>query len=556
MRLSRRPESAGPEPLTEGELLGVRGVVGDPGAAYQLKDLLPPDNLRGVTQAAARLARAIGLQETILIIGDYDADGATSCALMVEGLGLLGASDVRYLIPNRFDLGYGLSPKLVDLALVENPALIVTVDQGIVSVDGVRHAKAKGLDVIVTDHHLPGEQLPLADAIVNPNQPDCHFESKNLAGVGVAFYLLIALRQALAADNVLPETGARLVSLLDLVALGTVADLVGLDPNNRRLVQAGIRQIRSGRARPGIKALIEVAGLDDRVLTTQQIAFNIAPRLNAAGRLDDMSLGVECLLAPVHSAVEQAQTLDALNQERRRIEKEMGQQALEWLPDLAAESVENLFSVCLFDPRWHEGVIGVLAARVRAQCARPVFIFTEVDGALLKGSGRSIDGLHLRDLLVEVDRDCQGLLQKFGGHAMAAGVTIQKRDFEMFRDRLNEFAGVQLKGRSLDETVVSDGLPLAFDLVTVGGLVRDHPWGQGFPAPVFDERLEVLEQKLLAGGHLRLKLLSPRFDQVLEGIFFNRDRMIESRSAHFVFKLDVNRFRGVDRPQLVITHCL
>ena len=556
MRLSRRPESAGPEPLTEGELLGVRGVEGDPGAAYQLKDLLPPDNLRGVTQAAARLARAIGLQETILIIGDYDADGATSCALMVEGLGLLGASDVRYLIPNRFDLGYGLSPKLVDLALVENPALIVTVDQGIVSVDGVRHAKAKGLDVIVTDHHLPGEQLPLADAIVNPNQPDCHFESKNLAGVGVAFYLLIALRQALAADNVLPETGARLVSLLDLVALGTVADLVGLDPNNRRLVQAGIRQIRSGRARPGIKALIEVAGLDDRVLTTQQIAFNIAPRLNAAGRLDDMSLGVECLLAPVHSAVEQAQTLDALNQERRRIEKEMGQQALEWLPDLAAESVENLFSVCLFDPRWHEGVIGVLAARVRAQCARPVFIFTEVDGALLKGSGRSIDGLHLRDLLVEVDRDCQGLLQKFGGHAMAAGVTIQKRDFEVFRNRLNEFAGVQLKGRSLDETVVSDGLPLAFDLVTVAGLVRDHPWGQGFPAPVFDERLEVLEQKLLAGGHLRLKLLSPRFDQVLEGIFFNRDRMIESRSAHFVFKLDVNRFRGVDRPQLVITHCL
>ena len=556
MRLFRRPESAGPEPLTEGELLGVRGVEGDPGAAYQLKDLLPPDNLRGVTQAATRLARAIALQETILIIGDYDADGATSCALMVEGLGLLGASDVRYLIPNRFDLGYGLSPKLVDLALVENPALIVTVDQGIVSVDGVRHAKAKGLDVIVTDHHLPGEQLPLADAIVNPNQPDCHFESKNLAGVGVAFYLLIALRQALAADNVLPETGARLASLLDLVALGTVADLVGLDPNNRRLVQAGIRQIRSGRARPGIKALIEVAGLDDRVLTTQQIAFNIAPRLNAAGRLDDMSLGVECLLAPVHSAVEQAQTLDALNQERRRIEKEMGQQALEWLPDLAAESVEDLFSVCLFDPRWHEGVIGVLAARVRAQCARPVFIFTEVDGALLKGSGRSIDGLHLRDLLVEVDRDCQGLLQKFGGHAMAAGVTIQKRDFEVFRDRLNEFAGVQLKGRSLDETVISDGLPLAFDLVTVAGLVRDHPWGQGFPAPVFDERLEVLEQKLLAGGHLRLKLLSPRFDQVLEGIFFNRDRMIESRSAHFVFKLDVNRFRGVDRPQLVITHCL
>ena len=556
MRLSRRPESAGPEPLTQGELLGVRGVEGDPAAAYQLKDLLPPDKLQGVRQASVRLAQAIALQETILIIGDYDADGATSCALMVEGLGLLGASDVRYLIPNRFNLGYGLSPELVDLALVENPALIVTVDQGIVSVDGVRHAKSKDLDVIVTDHHLPGEQLPLADAIVNPNQPGCQFESKNLAGVGVAFYLLIALRQVLAADNVLPETGARLATLLDLVALGTVADLVGLDSNNRRLVQAGIRQIRSGRARPGIKALIEVAGLDDRVLTTQQIAFNIAPRLNAAGRLDDMSLGVECLLASADSAGVQAQTLDALNQERRRIEKEMSQQALEWLPDLAGELVQSLFSICLFDPRWHEGVIGILAAKVRAQCARPVFVFTEVEGGLLKGSGRSIEGLHLRDLLVEVDRDCQGLLQKFGGHAMAAGVTIQKRDFESFRERLNDFAALRLKDRTLDETVVSDGLPLAFDLVTVAGLVRDHPWGQGFPAPVFDEQLEVLEQKLLAGGHLRLKLLSPRFDQILEGIFFNRDRVIESRIAHFVFQLDVNRFRGLDRPQLLILHCL
>ena len=310
MRLSRRPECVGPEPLTQAELLALRGVKGDPVASYQLKDLLPPDNLRGVTRAADRLAYAIRRQETILIIGDYDADGATSCAVMVEGLGLLGASDVRYLIPNRFNLGYGLSPELVDLAMAEHPGLIVTVDQGIVSIDGVQYAKSLGLDVIVTDHHLPGEQLPIADAIVNPNQRGCSFESKNLAGVGVAFYVLVALRQALAASGALPETGARLASLLDLVALGTVADLVILDNNNRRLVQAGIRQIRSGRARPGIKALIDVAGLDGRVLTSQQIAFNIAPRLNAAGRLDDMSLGVECLLAPTHSAEAQAQRLD------------------------------------------------------------------------------------------------------------------------------------------------------------------------------------------------------------------------------------------------------
>ncbi|MGB1536460.1 MAG: single-stranded-DNA-specific exonuclease RecJ [Pseudomonadales bacterium] len=556
MRLSRRPECVGPEPLTQAELLALRGVKGDPVASYQLKDLLPPDNLRGVTRAADRLAYAIRRQETILIIGDYDADGATSCAVMVEGLGLLGASDVRYLIPNRFNLGYGLSPELVDLAMAEHPGLIVTVDQGIVSIDGVQYAKSLGLDVIVTDHHLPGEQLPIADAIVNPNQRGCSFESKNLAGVGVAFYVLVALRQALAASGALPETGARLASLLDLVALGTVADLVILDNNNRRLVQAGIRQIRSGRARPGIKALIDVAGLDGRVLTSQQIAFNIAPRLNAAGRLDDMSLGVECLLAPTHSAEAQAQRLDGLNKERRRIEKEMTQQANQWLPEVAAESIQGLFGVSLFDPRWHEGVIGILAARVRAQCSRPVFIFTEVDGELLKGSGRSIEGLHLRDLLVEMDRDCQGLLQKFGGHAMAAGVTIQKRDFESFREKFNEFSALALQGRVLDETVISDGLPQTFDLVAVAALVRDHPWGQGFPMPVFDEQLEVLEQKLLAGGHLRLKLLSPRFEEVLEGIFFNRDRVIESRMAHFVFRLDVNRFRGVDRSQLIISHCL
>ena len=474
---------------------------------------------------------------------------------MIEGRGLLGARHVEYLVPNRFEYGYGLSPELVDLALTQRPDLIITVDQGIVSFDGVAAAKAAGVRVIVTDHHLPGQGLPAADAIVNPNQNGCEFPSKALAGVGVAFYLLIKTRALLVAGR--PEGNDRinLAQLLDLVALGTVADLVPLDSNNRRLVQSGINRIRAGQARPGIQALIEISGLDHRVLTTTQLAFNVAPRLNAAGRLEDMSLGVACLRSTPEAAQAAAARLDALNRARREIEQSMQAQATELLLDRSRAQDSAQFGISLFDSRWHEGVVGILASRVRAQCARPVFAFAEASNGLLKGSGRSIEGLQLRDLLAEIDAARQGLLQKFGGHAMAAGVTIRQEDFSEFATQFDLHAKAHLLGRDLNERIVSEGLVPSFDLESVAGLVRDHPWGQGFPEPIFDEVLEIVEQKVLKGGHLKLKLLSLRFPTLLDGIFFNQDRVIDRRNVRFAFKLDVNRYRGVDRVQLLIVHC-
>jgi len=531
IELIRRPGQTATDLASLETLLSVRGIAVSTQPLYALAGLVPPDTMKGLDPAASLLVTAIQQQSRILIIGDYDADGATSVALMIEGLRLLGARHVEYLVPNRFEYGYGLSPELVDLALTQRPDLIITVDQGIVSFEGVAAAKAAGVRVIVTDHHLPGQGLPAADAIVNPNQNGCEFPSKALAGVGVAFYLLIKTRALLVAA--LPEGSDRinLAQLLDLVALGTVADLVPLDENNRRLVQSGIKRIRAGRARPGIQALIEISGLDHRVLTTTQLAFNVAPRLNAAGRLEDMSLGVACLLATPEAAQASAARLDELNR-----------------PDSAR------FGISLFDSRWHEGVVGILASRVRAQCARPVFAFAEASNGLLKGSGRSIEGLQLRDLLAEMDAARQGLLQKFGGHAMAAGVTIRQEDFSEFATLFDLHAKAHLSGRDLNERIVSEGLVPSFDLERVAGLVRDHPWGQGFPEPIFDEGLEIVEQKVLKGGHLKLKLLSVRFPAALEGIFFNQDRVIDRRNVRFAFKLDVNRYRGVDRVQLLIVH--
>jgi len=407
----------------------------------------------------------------------------------------------------------------------------------------------------VTDHHLPGQGLPAADAIVNPNQNGCEFPSKALAGVGVAFYLLIKTRALLVAGR--PEGNDRinLAQLLDLVALGTVADLVPLDANNRRLVQSGINRIRAGQARPGIQALIEISGLDHRVLTTTQLAFNVAPRLNAAGRLEDMSLGVACLRSTPEAAQAAAARLDALNRARREIEQSMQAQATELLLDRSRAQDSAQFGISLFDSRWHEGVVGILASRVRAQCARPVFAFAEASNGLLKGSGRSIEGLQLRDLLAEIDAARQGLLQKFGGHAMAAGVTIRQEDFSEFATQFDLHAKKHLLGRDLNEHILSEGLVPSFDLAWVAGLVRDHPWGQGFPEPIFDEGLEIVEQRVLKGGHLKLKLLSVRSPGLLEGIFFNQDRVIDRRNVRFAFKLDVNRYRGVDRVQLLIVHC-
>jgi len=555
IELVRRPGQTATDLASLEALLSVRGIAVNAESLYAVAGLVPPDTMKGLRPAATLLVTAIQQQSRILIIGDYDADGATSVALMIEGLGLLGARHVEYLVPNRFEYGYGLSPELVDLALTQRPDLIITVDQGIVSFDGVAAAKAAGVRVIVTDHHLPGQGLPAADAIVNPNQNGCEFPSKALAGVGVAFYLLIKTRALLVAGR--PEGNDRinLAQLLDLVALGTVADLVPLDANNRRLVQSGINRIRAGQARPGIQALIEISGLDHRVLTTTQLAFNVAPRLNAAGRLEDMSLGVACLRSTPEAAQAAAARLDALNRARREIEQSMQAQATELLLDRSRAQDSAQFGISLFDSRWHEGVVGILASRVRAQCARPVFAFAEASNGLLKGSGRSIEGLQLRDLLAEIDAARQGLLQKFGGHAMAAGVTIRQEDFSEFATQFDLHAKAHLLGRDLNERIVSEGLVPSFDLESVAGLVRDHPWGQGFPEPIFDEVLEIVEQKVLKGGHLKLKLLSLRFPTLLDGIFFNQDRVIDRRNVRFAFKLDVNRYRGVDRVQLLIVHC-
>ena len=554
IELVRRPGQTATDLASLEALLSVRGIAVNAESLYAVAGLVPPDTMKGLRPAATLLVTAIQQQSRILIIGDYDADGATSVALMIEGLGLLGARHVEYLVPNRFEYGYGLSPELVDLALTQRPDLIITVDQGIVSFDGVAAAKAAGVRVIVTDHHLPGQGLPAADAIVNPNQNGCEFPSKALAGVGVAFYLLIKTRALLVAGR--PEGNDRinLAQLLDLVALGTVADLVPLDANNRRLVQSGINRIRAGQARPGIQALIEISGLDHRVLTTTQLAFNVAPRLNAAGRLEDMSLGVACLRSTPEAAQAAAARLDALNRARREIEQSMQVQATELLLDRSRAQDSAQFGISLFDSRWHEGVVGILASRVRAQCARPVFAFAEASNGLLKGSGRSIEGLQLRDLLAEIDAARQGLLQKIGGHAMAAGVTIRQEDFSEFATQFDLHAKAHLLGRDLNERIVSEGLVPSFDLESVAGLVRDHPWGQGFPEPIFDEVLEIVEQKVLKGGHLKLKLLSLRFTTLLDGIFFNHDRVIDHRNVRFAFKLDVNRYRGVDRVQLLIVH--
>ena len=555
IELVRRPGQTATDLGRLETLLSVRGIAVSTTPSYALAGLVPPEKMKGLHAAATLLVSAIQQRSRILIIGDYDADGATSVALMIEGLGLLGASHVEYLVPNRFEFGYGLSPELVDLALTQRPDLIITVDQGIVSFEGVAAAKAAGVRVVVTDHHLPGQGLPPADAIVNPNQNDCEFPSKALAGVGVAFYLLIKTRALLAAARSEGNDRVNLAQLLDLVALGTVADLVPLDDNNRRLVQSGINRMRAGQARPGIQALIEISGIDHRVLTTTQLAFNVAPRLNAAGRLEDMSLGVACLLSTIDGARASAARLDALNLERREIEHSMQTQAAELLLDRDRAQDSAQFGISLFDSRWHEGVVGILASRVRAQCARPVFAFAEASNGLLKGSGRSIEGLQLRDLLAEIDAARQGLLQKFGGHAMAAGVTIRQEDFSEFATQFDLHAKKHLLGHDLNEHILSEGLVPSFDLAWVAGLVRDHPWGQGFPEPIFDEGLEIVEQRVLKGGHLKLKLLSVRFSGLLEGIFFNQDRVIDRRNVRFAFKLDVNRYRGVDRVQLLIVHC-
>jgi len=525
-----------------------------------LERLLPPSALKHMDAAVMLLAESLRAGQRILIVADFDADGATSCALAVRALRSMGAHDVRYVVPNRFEYGYGLTPEIVAVAAQQQPDLLITVDNGISSVEGVRAAKALGMRVLITDHHLPGAELPAADAIVNPNQPGDDFPSKNLAGVGVIFYVMLALRSHLRttgwfAEKNIPEPN--LARLLDLVALGTVADVVPLDHNNRILVAQGLKRINQGQTVPGIRALLEVAGRDPGKLAASDLGFVVAPRLNAAGRLTDMSLGIECLLTENEAAAfDMAKQLDTLNRERRSIEAGMQEQALEALDKLNLEG--NLpHGLCLFDESWHQGVIGILASRIKDRVHRPVIAFAKSNDDEIKGSARSVPGLHIRDTLDAVAAHHPGLLNKFGGHAMAAGLSLPRAHFETFRTAFAEEVARHLGADDLTGKVLTDGELLAEDMTMelAQSLRAAGPWGQGFPEPLFDGLFEVLGSRIVGEKHLRLTLRQPQ-GRSIEAIAFNRAALQPSAGSRVeaAYRLDINSYQGNQTLQLVVEY--
>ena len=547
-----------PEVLTR--VYASRGIT-DPGElALGLDQLFPPASLKGVADAAEILADAIEGEARVLIVGDFDADGATSSAMAVSVLQQMGLRDVAYLVPNRFEFGYGLTPEIVEMAAAQMPDLIVTVDNGISSIEGVSAAQAMGISVLITDHHLPGDSLPTADVIVNPNQPDCQFPSKSLAGVGVMFYVLSAVRAALRDRGWFSVEGIEEPNLgdaLDLVALGTVADVVPLDRNNRILVAAGLARIRGGRARPGIEALFEVAGRDYRQASASDLGFIVGPRLNAAGRLDDMSIGIECLLAESSASARGfAEKLHQLNRERRDIEQSMQQDALAQLESIDLENDDSLFAMTLYDPAWHQGVIGILASRIRERVHRPTLVFADAEEGMLKGSGRSIVGLHLRDVLDQVATRHPGLLTKFGGHAMAAGLSLARGDLDRFRQALNDAVADALGHTPPERAEDSDGAlaPGDFGLLLAEQLASGGPWGQHFPEPLFDGQFFVRSHRIVGEKHLKLTLDANGIE--IEGIAFNIDvsewLAAPLETFHALYRLDVNEYRGERRAQLVI----
>ncbi|MFA5242714.1 MAG: single-stranded-DNA-specific exonuclease RecJ [Sulfuricella sp.] len=517
---------------------------------YDLKALLPFHLLTHAQAMAAQLADAIAAGRRLLVIADYDSDGATACAVALRALRAFGAQ-VDYLVPNRFEYGYGLTPEIVHLAAAGRPDILITVDNGIASVAGVAEANRLGMQVLVTDHHLPGDELPDAACIVNPNQPGCDFPGKNLAGVGVIFYVMLALRAELRLRNAFagkPEPN--LGNLLDLVALGTVADVVRLDDLNRILVSNGLRRIRGGKACAGILALLKVAGRDARRASTWDMGFAIGPRLNAAGRLDDMALGIECLLCddPVR-ALDLAHQLDALNRERRAIEAGMHDQALAALEQI---TVQDNTSLSLFDPDWHQGVIGILASRLKEKFHRPVIAFAQGNDGELKGSGRSIPGLHLRDALDLVSKRHPEMIRKFGGHAMAAGLTIAEADFPRFEKIFEEVCGQLLTPALLTRTVETDGALESPDMsLELAQLLRAEVWGQAFPEPAFQGEFQVEQQRVVGEKHLKLRLKQSgrSFEAML---FFHAEPLPER--LHAVYRLDVNEFNGNTTLQLLLNH--
>ncbi len=553
------------EPLAK--IYSARGITDQAELGRSLKELLPDSGLADIEKATQRVAQAVIENQKVIIVGDFDCDGATSTVVLLLGLRMMGATQVDYLVPNRFEFGYGLSPEIVDVAAQDSPALIITVDNGVSSIEGVDRANQLGIDVVVTDHHLAGNELPKAIAIVNPNRKDCQFEAKSTCGVGVVFYLLIALRRELQAKQWFDQkelAQPNLASLLDLVALGTVADVVALEHNNRTLVYQGMQRIRAGRARPGLLALLELANRRLDKLVASDLGFAVAPRLNAAGRLDDMSIGIECLLCedPLQ-AREYAVTLDQLNIERRAIEQEMQGQALQFLAELEKKVVDDQqlpTAICLYNESWHQGVIGILASRIKDKLHRPVIAFAPGDEGELKGSARSISGVHLRDALADVNTLNPGMIKKFGGHAMAAGLTLDASKFSEFEKAFDEVVTRSIRKEDLQAVLLTDGELTSSQMTEqYANLFRDAgPWGHSFNEPLFDNQFKIIQQRIVGKRHLKLVLMEPSSGLAIDAIYFNIDEQVwpdESiQTVRAVYKLDVNEFRGKRSVQLMIEY--
>ncbi|EBD8507117.1 single-stranded-DNA-specific exonuclease RecJ [Salmonella enterica] len=543
-------------------LYASRGVRSARELERSVKGMLPWQQLSGIDNAVEILYNAFREGIRIIVVGDFDADGATSTALSVLGMRALGCDNISYLVPNRFEDGYGLNPEVVDQAKARGAQLIVTVDNGISSHAGVAHAKTLGIPVIVTDHHLPGDTLPDAEAIINPNLRDCEFPSKSLAGVGVAFYLMLALRTFLRDKGWFDERNIappNLAELLDLVALGTVADVVPLDANNRILTWQGLSRIRAGKCRPGIKALLEISNRDPQQLAASDLGFALGPRLNAAGRLDDMSVGVALLLCDnLGEARVLASELDALNQTRKEIEQGMQAEALILCEKLERSSETLPGGLAMYHPEWHQGVVGILASRIKERFHRPVIAFAPAGDGTLKGSGRSIQGLHMRDALERLDTLYPDLMIKFGGHAMAAGLSLEEHKFEQFQQRFGELVTEWLDPALLQGEVISDGPLSAAEMsMEVAQLLRDAgPWGQMFPEPLFDGRFRLLQQRLVGERHLKVMVEPVGGGPLLDGIAFNIDTTCWPdngvREVELAYKLDINEFRGNRSLQIII----
>lgn len=541
-----------------------RNISGEKDIDYSLEHLLPSSLLGNIEDAARLLGNALTGGKHILIVADYDADGATACAVALRGLKSMGAEQLSFVVPDRFVHGYGLSPEVVELAAGEKPDLLVTVDNGISSIEGVELARAKGIDVLITDHHLPGASMPAANVIVNPNLPGDEFPSKALAGVGVMFYVLAALRARLREDGWFREQDIvepNLASLLDLVALGTVADVVALDFNNRLLVHQGLQRIRQGRCVPGIKALLLVSKRSPQSIVSSDMGFAIGPRLNAAGRLTDMRLGIECLCCDDYDqALAMANKLDALNRERRDIQLDMESEAKSALESINLQSIDALpHGICLYQESWHLGVVGVLASKIKELTHRPVIIFARETDDMIKGSARSIRGIHIRDVLEAIATANPGLIEKYGGHAMAAGLSLTESNYEKFCDCFDTEIRAHIKTIGFDNELVSDGELQATEItLPLGEQLRNAgPWGQGFPQPLFDGIFRVLETKIVGEHHLKLRLSTQASEKEVDAIAFNTTDADWPDTYEFVqlaYHLDVNEFRGRKTPQLLVQY--